>query len=325
MTELTYAEAARLALQQEMARDPLVWALGEDLGPEGGVAGQYRGLQQMFGSRRVVDTPISENAIMGAAVGAAVCGTRPVAELRFADFGLCAADELVNQAAKIRYMFNGQARVPLVARQAIGFRNGIAAQHSQSTEAFWVHVPGLVVIAPATPADNHALLKAAIRLDDPVVYLEHKELWQLRGAVDPEAPPAELGRADRIHAGRDVTLVTWSRMRHVCLEAAEALAAEGIGVDAFDLRTLWPWDREQILASVRRTGRVVIAQEAVKTAGLGAEIAATITEALFGELKAAPIRLGGPRAPTPYAMPLEELHRVSTADVARAVRSVLRA
>lgn len=325
MTELTYAEASRLALQQEMARDPLVWALGEDLGPEGGVAGQYRGLQQMFGSRRVVDTPISENAIMGAAVGAAVCGTRPVAELRFADFGLCAADELVNQAAKIRYMFDGQARVPLVARQAIGFRTGIAAQHSQSTEAFWVHVPGLVVLAPATPADNHALLKAAIRLDDPVVYLEHKELWQLRGEVDAEAPPAELGRAERIHAGRDVTLVTWSRMRHVCQEAAEALAAEGIGVDAFDLRTLWPWDREQVLGSVRRTGRLVVAQEAVKTAGLGAEIAATVTEALFGALKAAPVRLGGPRAPTPFSKPLEDLHRVSAADVAAAVRAVLRA
>ena len=325
MTTFTYADASRLALQQEMARDPLVWALGEDLGPEGGVAGQYRGLQQMFGSRRVVDTPISENAIMGAAVGAAVCGTRPVAELRFADFGLCAADELVNQAAKIRFMFAGQARVPLVVRQAIGFRNGIAAQHSQSTEAFWVHVPGLVVVAPATPADNHALLKAAIRCDDPVVYLEHKELWGMQGEVDAEAPPAELGVAERLRVGHDLTLVTWSRMRHVCAEAAETLAAEGIGADLFDLRTLWPWDREAIFASVRRTGRLLVAHEAVRTAGLGAEIVASATEALFAELKAPPARLGGPRAPTPFSQPLEALHRISAQNVAEAARRLLRA
>jgi pyruvate dehydrogenase E1 component beta subunit len=325
MSEMTYAEASCLALQQEMARDPLVWALGEDLGPEGGVAGQYRGLQQMFGSRRVVDTPISENAIMGAAVGAAVCGTRPVAELRFADFGLCAADELINQAAKIRYMFNGQARVPLVARQAIGFRQGIAAQHSQSTEALWVHVPGLVVVAPATPADNHAMLKAAIRSDDPVIYLEHKELWRVTGSVDPAAPPAELGRAERVASGADVTVVTWSRMRHVCEEALATLTSEGIAADLLDLRTLWPWDREAVLASVRKTGRLLVAQEAVRTAGFGAEIAAEVTEALFAELKAPPLRLGGPRAPTPYSLPLEELHRVSATMVAAAARKLVRA
>jgi pyruvate dehydrogenase E1 component beta subunit len=176
MAEMTYADAAVLALQQEMHRDRRVWALGEDIGPDGGIAGQYRGLQLEFGLQRIVDTPISESTMMGAAVGAAVCGARPVVDLRYADFGMCATDEIVNQAAKIRYMFNGQARVPLVARQAIGIRKGIAAQHSQSTEAWWVHVPGLVVVAPATPSDNHGLLKAAIRSDDPVIYLEHKEL-----------------------------------------------------------------------------------------------------------------------------------------------------
>ncbi|WP_376100786.1 alpha-ketoacid dehydrogenase subunit beta (plasmid) [Roseomonas sp. CCTCC AB2023176] len=325
MTELTYAEASRLALQQEMTRDPLVWALGEDLGPEGGVAGQYRGLQQMFGRRRIVDTPISENTIMGAAVGAAVCGTRPVAELRFADFGLCAADELINQAAKIRYMFNGQARVPLVARQAIGFRNGIAAQHSQSTEAFWVHVPGFVVVAPATPADNHALLKAAIRCDDPVVYLEHKELWALLGEVDAEAPPAEIGRAERIVAGPDVTIVTWSRMRHVCEGAVRDLVEGGVRPDLFDLRSLWPWDQEAVLTSVRKTGRLLVVHEAVLTAGLGAEIAQTVTEACWGDLKAAPVRLGGPRAPTPFSKPLEDLHRITEGQVADAARRLLAA
>jgi pyruvate dehydrogenase E1 component beta subunit len=324
MTEMTYAEASRLALQQEMARDPLVWALGEDLGPEGGLAGQYKGLQQMFGSRRIVDTPISENCIMGAAVGAAVCGTRPVAELRFADFGLCATDEVINQAAKIRYMFDGQARVPLVARMSIGFRTGIAAQHSQSNEAFWIHVPGLVVVAPATPADNHALLKAAIRSDDPVIYMESKELWQFRGDVDADAPPAELGRAARLAAGPDLTIVTWSRMRHVCEAATMALAAEDVRADLFDLRTLWPWDREAVLASLRKTGRLLVVQEAVRTGGFGAEIVAEVTELAFSDLKAAPVRLGGPRAPTPFSKPLEDLHRVVEADVVAAARRLVR-
>ena len=194
MGVITYAQAAQLALRQEMLRDPRVWALGEDIGPEGGVAGQYLDLQREFGRHRIVDTPISESTIMGSAIGAAICGTRPVVELRYADFGLCAADEIVNQAAKARYMLGGQVRVPVVIRQPIGFREGMAAQHSQSTEAWWVHIPGLVVVAPATPADNHALLKAAIRSDDPVVYMEHKELWTSTGEVDAEAAPAALGR-----------------------------------------------------------------------------------------------------------------------------------
>ena len=210
--ELSYAEAACLALAQEMERDPLVWVLGEDLGPEGGVAGQYAGLQQRFGKERVVDTPISESTIMGAGIGAAMCGTRPIVELRYADFGLCAADEIVNQAAKVRYMLGGQVRVPAVIRQPIGFRDGMAAQHSQSTEAWWVHVPGLVVVAPATPADNHRLLKAAVRCDDPVIYMEHKELWTARGEVDETAGPAVLGEATVLRAGRDLTIVTWSSM-----------------------------------------------------------------------------------------------------------------
>ena len=171
MTEMTYAQAARLGLQEEMARDPKVWALGEDLGYEGGMAGQYNDLQAEFGADRIVDTPISESTIMGAAVGAALAGTRPIAEMRFSDFAMCAVSELVNQAAKARYMFGGQARVPMVARMPIGIRGGIAAQHSQSPEAWYIHTPGLVVVTPATPADNRGLLKAAIRCDDPVAYL----------------------------------------------------------------------------------------------------------------------------------------------------------
>ena len=322
--EMTYGEAACLALRQEMARDARVWALGEDLGSIGGIAGQYRGLQQEFGPERICDTPISESAIMGAAVGAAICGTRPVVELRYADFGLCATDEIVNQAAKIRYMFNGQARVPLVVRQPIGIQKGCAAQHSQSTEAWWVHVPGLVVVAPATPADNHGLLKAAIRCDDPVIYLEHKELWGVRGEVDPEQSSISIGRAETVLAGSDLTIVTWSKMRHVCLTACRMLAEEGLKAELVDLRTLWPWDRETVLQSVRRTGRLLVVHEAVRVAGFGAELAAEVNEALWGRLKGPVRRLGAPRSPVPYAEPLENMMRISPDQVAQASREMLK-
>ena len=321
---MTYAEAACLALRQEMERDARVWALGEDLGTIGGIAGQYRGLQQTFGRERICDTPISESTIMGAAVGAAICGTRPVVELRYADFGLCAADEIVNQAAKIRYMFNGQARVPLVVRQPIGLQKGCAAQHSQSTEAWWVHVPGLVVVAPATPADNHGLLKAAIRCDDPVVYLEHKELWATRGAVNPQDDVITLGKAETVVQGADVTLVTWSRMRHVCLSACNLLRERGVRSELIDLRTLWPWDREAVLASVRRTGRLLVVHEAVRVGGFGAEIAAEVSEALWRELKGPVRRIAGPRSPVPYAEPLENLFRITPDDVVRAALKMTR-
>ena len=321
---MTYAEAARLALQQEMAHDPRVWALGEDLGSIGGIAGQYRGLQAEFGRERICDTPISESTIMGAAVGAAICGTRPVVELRYADFGLCATDEIVNQAAKIRYMFNGQARVPLVIRQPIGIQKGCAAQHSQSTEAWWVHVPGLVVVAPATPADNHGLLKAAIRSDDPVIYLEHKELWPTKGEVDPDRGALLLGRAERLTDGHDVTIVTWSKMRHVCVSASQQLLEQGIKAEVIDLRTLWPWDHEMVLQSVRSTGRLLVVHEAVRVAGFGAEIAAEVSELAWRELKGPVRRLGGPRSPVAYAEPLENLHRISPEQVVTTVTQMIR-
>ena len=323
MIEMTYVEAARLALRQEMVRDETVWALGEDLG-DGGVGRQYLGLQDTFGKERILDTPISESTIMGAAVGAAMCGTRPVVELRYADFAICAADEIVNQAAKIRYMFNGQARVPLVVRQPMGFRDGFAAQHSQSTEAWWCHVPGLVVMAPATAADNHGLLKAAIRCDDPVIYLEHKDLWAARSAVDPDAAPLPIGVADIVREGCDITIVTWSRMRHVCVEAAALLANAGISAEIIDLRTLWPWDRAAVLTSVNRTGRLLVVHEAVRAAGFGAEIAAEIGEEAWSSLKAPIRRLGGPRAPMPFSKPLEALLYISAHDVANCTRGMVK-
>src|SRR5689334_11280078 len=240
MAVTTYLDAGRFALAEEMRRDSRVWALGEDLG-RGGVFGQYKGLQEEFGSQRVVDTPISEAAIMGASVGAAMVGTRPVVEMRFADFALCAVDELVNQAAKARYMFGGQARVPLVVRQPSGMWRSSAAQHSQSLEAWYAHIPGLVVVCPATPADNHGLLKAAIRCDDPVVYMEHKDLWGLQGEVHPDAEPLALGAARRVREGDAATIVTWSKTVHIATEAAALLEQEGIAVDLIDLRTIWPW------------------------------------------------------------------------------------
>src|SRR5690606_29791080 len=230
MTETTYLEAGRRALAEEMARDSTVWALGEDLG-RGGVFGQYKGLAEEFGAQRVSDAPISEACIMGAAVGAAMMGTRPVVEMRFSDFALCAVDELVNQAAKARYMFGGQTRVPLVVREPIGMWRSSAAQHSQSLEAWYAHIPGLVVAVPSTPADNRALLKAAIRCDDPVVYMEHKGLWGFEGEVPEAEEVGGFGKARRVREGRDLTLVSWSAAVHTAEAAATTLAEEGIEVE----------------------------------------------------------------------------------------------
>jgi pyruvate dehydrogenase E1 component beta subunit len=320
MSTMTYAEAGCLALAQEMERDTNVWALGEDVGPEGGVAGQYRGLLNRFGPQRIVDTPISESMIMAAAIGSSLLGMRPVAELRYADFALCAADEIINQAAKARYMQGGQVRVPIVIRQPIGMRWGMAAQHSQSNENLWIGTPGLVVVAPGTAADNHGLLKAAIRSDDPVVYMEHKELWLVQGEVDEDAEPIELGKAAIRREGRDVTLISWSSTVASCLGAADALALEGIDAEVIDLRTLWPWDREAVFASIKKTGRVVVAHESTRVGGFGGELLAEIAEAFFGQLKARPTRLGSPRIPVPYSQPLEDLCRVTPAHITQTTR-----
>jgi pyruvate/2-oxoglutarate/acetoin dehydrogenase E1 component len=313
---LTYLEAGRLALAEAMRADPAVWCLGEDLG-RGGVFGQYRGLQAEFGADRVCDAPISEAAIMGVGVGAAMAGTRPVVEMRFSDFGLCAMDELVNQAAKARFMFGGQARVPLVVRQPIGMWRSSAAQHSQSLEAWYAHVPGLVVTCPATPADAHALLAAAIACDDPVVHLEHKTLWAIEGELDPA--PAGIGVARIARTGADLTLVTWSATLHEALAAADTLAADGLTVEVIDLRSLWPWDRETVLASAARTGRLLVAHEAVRAGGFGAEIAATVAEELGIPVR----RLGAPRAPIAYAPNLEDRLRVTADMIAAAARTMI--
>jgi pyruvate dehydrogenase E1 component beta subunit len=326
MALMSYALAAAQALAAAMREDERIVALGEDLG-RGGVFGQYRApapdgtlrpLQHEFGTARVIDTPISEANIMGAAVGMALAGLKPVVEMRVIDFALCAMDELVNQAAKNRYMFGGQGRVPLVARMPIGIWSASAAQHSQSLEAWFAHLPGLAVVCPATPQDNYALLRAALASGDPVVYLEHKELWNLQGEVDP-ALPVPLGRARIARAGRDATLVTWSRTLHESLAAAEQLAGAGIALEVIDLRTLWPWDRATVLDSCARTGRLFVAHEAVQVAGFGAEIAAAVAEEIGCPVK----RLGAPRIPVGYAPTLEAEARVDAARIAEAVRTWL--
>ena len=319
---VSYAEASRQAIAEEMRRDPTVWAVGEDLG-RGGVFGQYKGLAEEFGPERIADAPISEACIMGAAVGAAMMGTRPVVELRFSDFALCAVDELVNQAAKARYMFGGQGRVPLVVREPIGMWRSSAAQHSQSLEGWYTHIPGLVVIAPATPADNKGLLKAAIRCDDPVVYLEHKNLWLLEDEVPDGEHVLEIGKARVAREGTDVTVVSWSAMVHACLAAADALHTDGVGVEVIDLRSLWPWDKQAVLDSVSKTGRLLVVHEAVRVGGFGAEIVATVAERAHGGLKAPIRRLGAPRAPISYAPNLEDQVRVTPEQIARAARQML--
>lgn len=298
---MTYSQAACAAVRDAMRADPNVVVVGEDVG-RGGIFQQYKGLQQEFGAARVLDTPISEATILGAGVGMALAGLKPVVEMRVVDFALCAMDEVVNQAAKARYMFGGQGRVPLVARLPIGLWGGSAAQHSQSLEAWFAHVPGLVVVTPATPQDNYSLLRAAIDCGDPVIYMEHKELWGLQGDVSEEK--ILLGKAKIVREGRDVTLVTWSRTVHAALEAAGKARQS---VEVIDLRTLWPWDRETVLASVKKTKKLLVVHEAVQAAGFGAEIAATVAEELQVPVK----RLGAPRIPVGYSRPLEDEARIT--------------
>jgi pyruvate dehydrogenase E1 component beta subunit len=244
----------------------------------------------------------------------ALTGLTPVVEMRVVDFALCAIDEIVNQAAKARYMFGGQGRVPLVARLPIGLWAGSAAQHSQSLEAWFAHIPGLVVVTPGTPQDNLSLLAAAIESGDPVIYMEHKELWGLEGDVA-EGERVRLGTAKVLQAGSDVTLVAWSRTVRTALEAAARAKQQGVSVEVLDLRTIWPWDREAVLASAAKTRRLVVAHEAVQVAGFGAEIAATVAE----ELGIAVKRVGAPRIPVGYSIPLEDEARVSADSILRAL------
>jgi pyruvate/2-oxoglutarate/acetoin dehydrogenase E1 component len=324
MTEMTFAAAIRAALREEMRRDPRVFLLGEDIGVYGGAFGVTDGLLEEFGRERVRDTPISEAAIAGAAIGAALGGMRPVAEFQFFDFILLAMDQLVNQAAKIRYMFGGTATVPLVVRGPAGSGTGAAAQHSQSLEALFTHVPGLKVVAPATPADAKGLLLAAIRDDNPVVFVEHKLLYKTRGEVPDGDTALPIGRAEIKRRGRDATVVATQVMVPRALAAAELLSAEGIEVEVVDPRTLAPLDVATIEESVARTGRLLIAHEAVKTGGVGAEIAALVAEGpAFESLEAPIVRLAGRPTPIPYNRELERCAVPQEEEITGALRRLV--
>jgi acetoin:2,6-dichlorophenolindophenol oxidoreductase subunit beta len=320
MHTLTVAEAICEGLREEMERDPRVFLMGEDVGTTGGIFATSRGLLEKLGPTRVIDTPISEAAIVGHAIGAAVAGLRPVVECGgFVDFLALTMDQLVNQAAKLRYMFGGKGSVPIVVRAAQGSGVKLAAQHSQSLEAWFAHVPGLIVVCPSTPADFKGLLIASIRNPNPVVFLEHKMLYFVKGDVPDGEGLERIGVAATRREGTDVTLVSYSLMAHRCQEAADLLAQRGVSCEVIDLRTIRPWDHEAVLRSVRRTHRLVVVHEAVKTLGVGAEVAATVMEEAFDDLDAPVVRVGAHDIPIPFN---ETLERETTPTVERIVEAV---
>jgi len=319
MAELMYREALNRALFEEMERDPLVFVMGETIGERGGSYKVTEGLLKRFGPRRVVDTPIAEASFTGMAVGAALVGCRPVVEILFIDFAMLVMDQIVNQAAKYHFISGGQGRVPMVLRTQGGAGNGLAAQHSQSLEALFYHVPGLKVVMPATPGDACGLLKAAIRDDDPVIFIEHKLLYMTKGEVPDGETLMPLGKADVKKAGRDVSLITYSRMTLTCLEAAAALEKEGISVEVVDLRSLVPLDKETILESARRTGRVVVVHEAARRGGVGGDIAAMIMEEAYDDLDGPVVRIAGRNTPIPYNLNIEKVCIPSVEDVIEGV------
>jgi len=322
---LTYAEALNEGLREEMRRDPRVFVMGEDVAVwgGGGVFGVTKGLVEEFGAERIRDTPISEEAIAALAVGAAMAGARPVAEFMYADFMTLAMEPIVNQAAKIRYMFGGKARVPVVFRAQEGAGRGNAAQHSQSLEAWFCHIPGLKVVTPSTPADAKGLLVSAIRDDNPVVFLEHKMLYNTKGPVPAGEHTVPLGVADVKREGRHVTVVGIHTMVHKALAAAETLAREGIELEVVDPRTLVPLDVETIVASVRKTGRLIVTHEAYERAGIAAEIITQVITAAFDSLDAPPVRLCAKNVPIPYNAGLEAAALPQTDDIAAAARQLL--
>jgi pyruvate dehydrogenase E1 component beta subunit len=322
MAAVSLVEAGRLAVQQEMRRDPRVWVLGEDVA-RGGLWGQYRGFLDEFGPERIVSTPISESTIMGAGLGAALVGTRPIIEMRIFDFVMCAMDELVNQIAKIRYMFGGQAKPAVVVRMPHGMWRNSAAQHSQMLEAWFAHLPGVVVVAPSNAEDEAGLLVAAIRSEDPVLFFDPKDLWQADGQVADKIEPIPFGKARRVREGNALTLVSWSAMMPKAIEAADRLTKDGIAVDLYDLRSIWPWDEDTIVSSVKRTSRLLVAHEAVEVGGFGAEIVARVVDRLGPTGLKSAKRIGAPRIPIPFAPPLENEVRVTADKIVAIARSMV--
>jgi len=322
--KITYREALREALKEEMQRDSTVFLLGEDIGKYwGGAFKVTEGLAEEFGDERVRDTPISESAIIGTAVGAAITGMRPVAEIMFGDLTALAMDQIANQAAKIRYMFGGQASCPLVIRTPFGAGVNIASHHSQSLEAWFIHVPGLYVAVPSTPYDAKGLLKTAIRGNNPVFFCEHKLLYPIEDEVPEEEYTIPFGVADVKREGADVTIVATLYMVHKALNAAKQLEKEGIDAEVVDPRTLTPLDKEAVIRSVKKTGRLVIVSEDCKTAGVSAEIAAMVAEEAIDYLDASIKRVAEPDTPIPFSPPLEQYVIPDEKAIMKAVKKVV--
>lgn len=322
MREITYREALREGLREEMRRDERVFLLGEDIAEFGGTYKVTEGLLAEFGSERVRNTPISETAIVGAALGAALLGMRPVAELMYIDFSAVAMDQIVNQIAKIRYMFGGKAKAGLVIRTQGGAGRSSGPHHAQSLEAWFCHTPGLMVVMPSTPYDVKGLIKSSIRSDNPVIFIEHKLLYNEKGPVPEEEYLVPMGKADIKREGGDVTLVATSRMVLRALKAAEALAEDGIDAEVLDPRTLVPLDEEAILQSVKKTGRLVIIHEAVKRGGYGAEIQAIVSEKAFDYLDAPVRRVAAANTPVPFAPTLENFVIPDEQDIIKEVKEL---
>lgn len=325
MRTISFSDATLEAMQEEMRRDATVFLMGEDIAKQGGIFGQFKGLPQEFGFERVRDTPISEAALVGAGVGAALTGCRPVVDMHFADFITCAMDEVVNQAAKLRYMFGEQCVVPMTLRAPDGITKSAGSQHSQALEGWFVHTPGLEVVVPADAEDAKGLLKAAIRSDNPTLYFEHKMLFPRKGEVPDDADfVVPIGKAKTMRDGRDVAIVTYGISVGRAMEAAALLEADGIDATVVNLRTVWPLDYGAIADAVARTHRVVVAHEAVRIGGIGGEIAAFIGEHCFDELDAPVVRLGAAHVPVPFAPVLQEAMYPKAPMIADAARRLVR-
>ncbi|MCD6425510.1 MAG: alpha-ketoacid dehydrogenase subunit beta [Anaerolineales bacterium] len=323
MREITFLEAIREAMTQEMERDSRVFLIGEDIGEYGGAFQVSYGMLEKFGHERILDTPITELGLTGAAVGAALIGMRPIAEIMFMDFTTLASEQLVNQAAKLRFMFGGQSSVPMVLRTPAGSGTGAAEHHSQSFENWFVHVPGLKVVMPTTPYDVKGLLISSIRDNNPVVFIEHKLLYKTKGEVPEEMYEIPLGKADIKREGKDLTIIATGIMVQKSLAAAEELIKEGIDIEVLDPRTLRPLDTESIVKSVKKTGKVLIVHEAVKTGGFGGELAGVIAESeAFGYLEAPIIRLAGREVPIPYNRDLEKAAVPQIEDIVEKAREL---
>ena len=320
MRQITFSQATLEAMAEEMRRDESIFVMGEDIARQGGIFGQFKGLPEEFGYDRVMDTPISETAIIGASIGAALAGMRPVADMHYADFMGVAMDELFNQMAKIRYMFGGQTTVPMVVRAPDGMSSCAAAQHSQSIESWFMNIPGVIVVTPSNAADAKGLLKSALRDDNPVIYFENKILYREKGEVPDGDYLVPIGKAKVVKEGTDITIISYSIAMKKAFEVTELLEKQGIHAELIDLRTLVPYDKETILQSVKKTHRLAIIHEAVKQGGVGSEIAAFVAENALEYIDAPIMRFGAPFTPVPFSPPLEKAYRLDSEKIAKEIK-----